>query len=323
MKSHENSLNLQQPSTDKLAGLHEHLQGRVIGQTAAVTAFARGITPGELGLTRDNAPRSFLLLSGPTGTGKTKLVLEASAYLYPKAHVARIDMAEFSSESSIPRLVGERGGEIGLIGEQFRRLKESGGHFLLLDEIEKAHKKASDLFLGMEAARITLATNETLDLSGVHVLVTTNLGASQLSDLADSVPQTTVRRVVEEAAKEHFRPEVLGRFDDIVVYRKLSHQAQMAICRMMLDEEQAHLERVISSRLGTPHRIIVSDGVFDRLVASGYHRHLGARPMRSVVKRSLGNAVADALISGRLRPGMSPASSCLALKGSEFHLGPS
>lgn len=287
----------------KVAGLLDHLKDRVLGQDLAVLHFVETIRPGELNLTRRGEPRSFALLSGPTGTGKTKIILEASAYLYPGAHVARIDMAEFSSESSIPRLIGEGRGDEGLLGEQYRRLRETGGHFLLIDEIEKGHKKASDLFLGMEAARITLGTKETLDLSDLHILVTTNLGAADLAEAGDAIPARTIRRVVEQAAKTHFRPEVLGRFDALIVYRKLSHAAQVAICRQMLAEELVHLSSELGAQLGHEHSVETEPAVFSRLVAEGYHRELGARPMRATIKRRLRNAVAVALTDGRLMRG--------------------
>lgn len=288
---------------EKVGRLLQHLQGRVLGQETAVEHFVATIRPGELGLTRKGEPRSFALLSGPTGTGKTKIILEASDYLYPGAHVARIDMAEFSSPTSIPRLIGEGTGDAGLLGEQIRRLRETGGHFLLIDEIEKGAKQASDLFLGMEAARITLGTKETIDLSDYHILVTTNLGAADLAEAGDAIPARTIRRVVEQAAKTHFRPEVLGRFDALIVYRKLTHATQVAICQQMLTEELEHLSRKLTTALGHPHVVEAAPAVFPQLVSEGYHRELGARPMRGTIKRRLRNAVAVAMTEGRLVKG--------------------
>jgi ATP-dependent Clp protease ATP-binding subunit ClpA len=305
--------------TERVGRLLPHLQSRVLGQETAVEHFAATIRPGELGLTRKGEPRSFALLSGPTGTGKTKIILEASAYLYPGAHVARIDMAEFSSPSSIPRLIGEGAGDAGLLGEQIRLLRETGGHFLLIDEIEKGAKQASDLFLGMEAARITLGTKETIDLSDFHILVTTNLGAADLAEAGDAIPARTIRRVVEQAAKTHFRPEVLGRFDALIVYRKLTHATQVAICRQMLSEELEHLSRKLSQMLGNTHVVEAAPAVFPRLVIEGYHRELGARPMRGTIKRRLRNAVAVAMTEGRLVKGF--ARSVLEVaEGNDLHL---
>jgi ATP-dependent Clp protease ATP-binding subunit ClpB len=291
-------LDLEQEKVKKLNGLIAHLNKRVIGQEAAIAALCEALVPGEMGLTPPGAPRTLLLVCGPTGTGKTKAVLEASQFLYRTSFICRVDMAEYSTEAAVPRLLGENRSDLGYLGEQLAKLEETGGHFILLDEIEKAHPKVSDMFLGMEAARITLANGKTVDLSPYHIFVTSNLGAKELSEAGDAMPERTRRRVVEDAAKAHFRPEVLARFAGVVMYKKLSQSAQMAICRQMLDEELAYLEGQVAKQLGHPHKIHVGDGVFQRLVSEGYHRELGARPMRNVVQKRTRNAVANALLKG-------------------------
>lgn len=287
-----------------LRGLSPHLNARVLGQEDAIAAICEALVPGEMALTRPGAPRSMVLVCGPTGTGKTKAALEASRYLYKTGFICRVDMGEYTTEESVPSLLGETRKDCGYLGEQIAKLDKSGGHIILLDEIEKAHRKVSDLFLGMEAARITLRNGRTLDLSDYHIFVTSNLGAKELSEAGESMPERTRRRVVEDAAKQHFRPEVLARFSRLVMYKKLTQAAQMAICRQMLEEELAFLEGQLAVKFRHGHDIQVGHGVFQRLVSEGYHRELGARPMRNVVQRRMGNAVANALLDGKIFAGI-------------------
>jgi ATP-dependent Clp protease ATP-binding subunit ClpA len=230
------------------------------------------------------------LVLGPTGTGKTKAVLEMSQYLFGTAQVARVNMAEFGSPDALNDFLPTLCGEID-------KLLAANGRFLLLDEIEKGHPKASDLFLGMEAAMISNPkTGKRYDLSELFVFVTSNVGASDLSEIDESVPFTALKRVVEDAAKAQFRPEVFARFTHVVIYRKLARDAQLAICRQMLDEELAFQAKTLGAMFGHGVSILIGDGVFRRLVSEGYHRTLGARPMRNVVSAR----VREALTSGRI-----------------------
>lgn len=280
---------------ERVAGLFAHLCGRVIGQDSSIRRLSEAIIPGELGLSPGGAPRSLVLICGPTGTGKTKAILEASAYLYgPEAAVARIDLGNFSTDDAVSRLVGSDPTDGGFLGQQIALLRKTGGRMLLLDEIEKANPKVADMLLGMEAARVTLANREVVDLSGYHIFATSNLAAQELMNCGTN--EATLRKVVQDAATEFFRPEVFARFSAVVVYVKLSQKAQLSICRQMLDEELSYQSSVLTRKFGHPHKITVAGSVFRRLVNEGYHHDLGARPMRNVVQRRVRNAVAAALL---------------------------
>ncbi len=287
-----------------------HLNALVLGQAEAMAALCDALLAGDLGHTPSGRPRSTCLILGPTGTGKTKAALEASAYLYGTRAIARINLAEFSSADRVPLLLGTARGERGLLGERIAQLRAAGGRILLLDEIEKGHRSVSDLFLGMEAAELTLASGETLDLSDLHILVTSNLGSADAMGLED-VAYASLRRHVEDEAAAYFRPEVFARFTAVMVFRQLARSVQLEICRELLAGEIAFQSRVLAERFGHPHEIALGEGVYRRLVNEGFHRTLGARPMRNVIERRVRSALVRGQLEGRLARGV--ARSCLEL----------
>jgi ATP-dependent Clp protease ATP-binding subunit ClpB len=244
-----------------------------------------------------------VLILGPTGTGKTKSVVQASAHLYGTEAIARINAAEFSSAERVPLLLGTASGQRGLLGDSIERLRSNGGHILLLDEIEKAHPSVSDYLLGIEEAAVTMANGRTLDLSDLHIVATSNIGSAGVIEL-EGVSRASVRRFVEQEAAVHFRPEVLARFTSILVFGHLAREVQIAICQQMLDQEIAFQSGVLSRRCGRPHRVRAEPDVCRRLVSEGWHRRLGARPMRNVVERRVRGALVDARLRGALGPGV-------------------
>jgi ATP-dependent Clp protease ATP-binding subunit ClpB len=286
-----------------LRGLRGHLQGAVLGQEEALAGLADALLAGEMGHTPGGRPRSMILVLGPTGTGKTKSASAASSYLYGTGAMARIDAAEFSSAERVPLLLGSAAGEPGLLGERIGRLRAAGGHILLIDEIEKAHPSVSDYLLGIEEAAVTLGSGQTLDLSDLHVIATSNIGSAGVIEM-EGVSRASVRRFVEQEAAAHFRPEVLARFTSVLVFGHLARDVQVRICQQMLDEEIAFQSGVLSRRFGHPHRIRADAGVCRRLVGEGWHRRLGARPMRNVVERRVRRALVDSQLRGLLGPGV-------------------
>jgi ATP-dependent Clp protease ATP-binding subunit ClpB len=286
-----------------LRGLREHLRRTVLGQEEALAGLADALLAGELGHTPRGRPRSLLLVLGPTGTGKTKAVTAASAHLFGTEAIARVNAAEFSSPERVPLLLGTASGDRGILGDQIARLRSSGGRILLLDEIEKAHPRVSDYLLGIEEAAVTLASGETLDLSDIHVVATSNIGSAGVIEM-EGVARASVRRYVEQEAAAHFRPEVLARFTSILVFGHLGRDVQLRVCRQMLDQEVAFQSGVLSRRFGHPHRVLAGADVCRRLVAEGWHRRLGARPMRNVVERRVRGALVDSQLRGVLGPGL-------------------
>jgi ATP-dependent Clp protease ATP-binding subunit ClpA len=286
-----------------LRGLRAYLRERILGQDEAVFGLCDALLAGEMGHTPAGRPRSLVLLLGPTGTGKTRAVAEASRHLYGTDALARVNAAEFSSAERVPLLLGTAEGSRGLLGAQIDRLRAAGGRILLFDEIEKAHSRISDYLLGIEEAAVTLASGETLDLSELHVVATSNIGSSGIIEM-EGVARASVRRYIEQEASLHFRPEVLARFTSVLVFQHLSREVQLKICQRMLEEEVAFQSGVLAGRFGHPHRLRASPEVGRRLVGEGWHRRLGARPMRNVVERRVRSALVEAQLRGALGPGV-------------------
>jgi ATP-dependent Clp protease ATP-binding subunit ClpB len=286
-----------------LRTLRRHLQETILGQDEALAGLCDALLAGEMGHTPRGRPRSMLLVLGPTGTGKTRAVTEASRHLFGTEAIARINAAEFSSDERVPLLLGTASGERGLLGLRIERLRSAGGRILLLDEIEKASPRVSDYLLGIEEASVTLASGETLDLSDLHVVATSNIGSAGITEM-EGVARSSVRRYVEQEAAAHFRPEVLARFTSVLVFGHLSREVQLAICRRMLEEETRFQSEVLAGRFGHPHRVRAAGEVCRRLVSEGWHRRLGARPMRNVVERRVRGALVDAQLRGVLGPGV-------------------
>jgi ATP-dependent Clp protease ATP-binding subunit ClpA len=284
-------------------GLRDHLQHSVLGQDEPLAALSDALLAGEMGHTPPGRPRSIVLVLGPTGTGKTKAVLSASAHLFGTECVARINCAEFSLAERVPLLLGAKAGDPGLLGQSISRMRDSGGRIVLLDEIEKAHSSVSDYLLGIEEAAVTLASGETLDLSGLHIIATSNVGSSGVTEM-EGVARSSVRRFVEQEAAAQFRPEVLARFTSVLVFGHLGRDVQVRICEQMLGQEVAFQSRVLSRTLGHAHTMRVGPDVGRRLLSEGWHRRLGARPMRNVVERRVRGALVVSQLRGALGPGI-------------------
>ncbi len=285
-----------------LRGLRARLQSEVLGQEEALSALCDALLAGEMGHASPGRPRSLLLLLGPTGTGKTRSILAASEHLFGTGSVARINAAEFSSDERVPLLLGTPGAA-GLLGERVARMRRSGGRILLLDEIEKASPRVADLLLGIEEAEVMMQDGSALDLSGLHVVATSNLGGAGVAGL-EGVSRASVRRYVEQEAAAHFRPEVFARFTSVIVFAHLSRDAQVRVCHRMLGRELALQSAALSSAFGHPHRLRADPDVPGLLVSEGWHRSLGARPMRNVVERRVRSALVRARLDGALGPGV-------------------
>lgn len=287
----------------RVRGLPEHLESRIRGQPEALALVTSVLTRGELGFANPRRPKGSFLFIGPTGVGKTETANAFTQYLFGYLPI-RYDMSEYQLQKSVDKLIGENGDDRGLLG---RALAGYSGGTLLFDEIEKAHPLVLDLFLQvLEDGRITLATGETLDLTGFYVVFTSNIGSREVMGMA-SPPFSSVKRTVLMRASQQLRPELYGRITEKVVFARLDYATQRQICEQLIATEQGRL-------LLLGHELTLAPGAVEFLIREGYHKTLGARPLRGAIERYVQDAVAGALLAGR------PSSGCIDVSSTRDRL---
>ena len=271
---------------ENLKQLPEVLAREIKGQGHALPRIVSALQRGELGLTKRGRPRSSFLLLGPTGVGKTETVVVATDHLFGTGKLFRFDMSEFQNQESVGLLLGARSGERGYLGAVREKASEGS---VLFDEVEKAHPRVLDLLLQLlDAARVTVATGETLDMSGFHLWLTSNIGAAEILGLQHSTDATLERHVLAKA-QQSLRPEIFARIAEKIVFHRLPFEVQMEIAEKFLERELAFLrERGIEIRS--------SPDVVPFLVRKGFHPKLGARPMRDAIERLVGEFVSHRLL---------------------------
>jgi len=262
---------------EKLRSLEHHLKTNIKGQNHVLPRICSVLQRGELGLAHPGRPKGSFLFVGPTGVGKTEVTVCFSDYLFGPGYLHRFDMSEFQNQSSVSLLLGSSNSEIGMLGHA---LAQHDGGTLLFDEMEKAHPLVLDLFLQiLDAGRITLANGETRNLSGYYIVFTSNIGAGEAMRMESSA-FATIERTVLRRVDQALRPELVARINEKLVFNRLPYAIQRDICELMIGRE---VERL--NQLG--HNLVVESAALETLVRDGFHRTLGARPMRNTVDRFL------------------------------------
>jgi ATP-dependent Clp protease ATP-binding subunit ClpB len=271
---------------ERLRSLEHHLKTNIKGQNHVLPRICSVLQRGELGLAHPGRPKGSFLFVGPTGVGKTEVTVCFSDYLFGPGYLHRFDMSEFQNQSSVGLLLGSSSSETGMLGHA---LAQHDGGTLLFDEMEKAHPLVLDLFLQiLDAGRITLANGETRNLSGYYIVFTSNIGAGEAMRMESSA-FATIERTVLRRVDQALRPELVARISEKMVFNRLPYAVQREICELMIGRE---VERL--NRLG--HNLIVDSTVVETLVRDGFHRTLGARPMRNTVDQFLQELVAKPLL---------------------------
>src|SRR5580704_11726461 len=280
----------------KLAKLHElnsQLPREIRGQTQVLPRIVSAVQRGELGLTKPGRPRGSFLLLGPTGVGKTETVIVTTHQIFGSGNLFRFDMSEFQNQEALGLLLGARLGEVGYLGGVHERAAEGS---LLFDEAEKAHPRVLDIMLQLlDAARITVATGQTLDFSGFYIWLTSNIGSAELMSLQHSNDATLERHVLTRA-QQTLRPEIFARINEKLVFNRLSYEHQLEIAEKFLSREIEFLAT-------RGHKLELDKTVLPFLVRKGFHPKLGARPMRDAVEKLVGDAIAECLLQERQTSG--------------------
>ena len=298
---------------EKLKNLEDNLHKRVIGQDEAVTAVAKAIRRSRVGLKDPNRPIGSFLFLGPTGVGKTELSKALAENLFGNENtMIRVDMSEYMEPHSIAKLIGSPPGYVGYDegGQLTEKVRRKPYSVILFDEVEKAHPDVMNMLLQiLEDGRLTYAQGRTVSFKNTVVIMTSNIGARLITDksrLGFSMAsdqkeeekaeyENTKKEVMTELKKE-FRPELLNRIDEIIVFHKLTDADIDKIIDIMLKQVQNRLhEQDIKLKI---------DKTTKELIAKkGTDIKYGARPLRRAIQSMLEDRIAEAILDGKIKPG--------------------
>jgi ATP-dependent Clp protease ATP-binding subunit ClpB len=284
--------------TAKLLRMEEEIGRRVVGQEAAVRAVADAVRRARAGIADPDRPTGSFLFLGPTGVGKTELARALAEFLFDDERaMVRIDMSEYGEKHSVARLIGAPPGYVGYEegGQLTETVRRRPYSVVLFDEIEKAHPEVFDVLLQLlDDGRLTDGQGRTVDFRNAILILTSNLGSAFLVD--PNLEGDQQREAVLSVVRATFKPEFLNRLDDIVVFEALGTAELTKIVDLQLDRLQ---RRLADRRL----ELEVSDAAREWLVLSGYDPVYGARPLRRLVQRAIGDQLARALLAGEIRDG--------------------
>jgi ATP-dependent Clp protease ATP-binding subunit ClpB len=278
------------PESQQRADLRNFLRKRIRGQDHVLPRICSVVERGLRRLQPPGRPRGSMMFLGPTGVGKTELALAFTEYCLGAVNLMRFDMSEFQHADGIKLLLGDHTGDVGRLG---RALESREAGTFLFDEIEKAHPLVLDAFLQiLDAGRITVGQGITHDLQSFFIVCTSNIGSAEIIGQS-RLPFSSVERFVLGRLHQCLRPELIGRFQEILIFRKLDFDTQKEIAALTLDRYLRFLETVGFDLEFDPD-------VVDFLARQGIHRTLGARPLRNAVERYVGDAVCVSKGFGRL-----------------------
>ncbi len=282
---------------EKLLHFEDRLHGRVIGQEEAVKAVSSALRRARAELRSGKRPIANFLFLGPTGVGKTELAKAvAEAYFGNEKAMLRFDMSEYQDTASIHRLIGNPDSkEGGMLTEAVRQEPFS---IVLLDELEKAHPNILNLFLQvMDDGRLTDAAGRTIDFTSTIIIATSNAGTSYIQEAvkANRPMEEIKTRLLEQELKTVYRPEFLNRFDAVIVFKPLTLDDVRQIAFLMVKQVGERVEM-------KGYKFRPDDAIIEELSRKGYDPLFGARPLRRVVQEDVENAIANAMLSGELKP---------------------
>ncbi|MGB0499041.1 MAG: AAA family ATPase [Rubricella sp.] len=285
---------------DKLLRMEEAIGRRVIGQDEAVRAVSNAVRRSRAGLSDPNRPMGSFLFLGPTGVGKTELTKALAEFLFDDdTAMVRVDMSEFMEKHAVARLIGAPPGYVGydeggVLTEAVRRRPYQ---VILFDEVEKAHPDVFNVLLQvLDDGRLTDGQGRVVDFKNTLIIMTSNLGAQALTELAPGADVSGARDQVMAAVRAHFRPEFLNRLDEIVLFERLSRDHMDGIVDVQLGHLRKRLaERDIALDLDDAARLWLAD--------KGYDPAWGARPLKRVIQKHLQDPLAELLLSGEVKDG--------------------
>jgi ATP-dependent Clp protease ATP-binding subunit ClpC len=295
--------------TARVSGLRERLAARLFGQDEAVDVVCRALERAAVGLAPDHRPLASLLLAGRTGTGKTELARALSEELADRQALVRIDCSEYGSGHEVARLTGAPPGYVGHDegGLLTQRLTERPDAVVVFDEIEKAHPRLHNLLLQiLEEGELTDGKGQRVPFDRAVVLLTSNCGAQETVERSravgfggaqPSLGETALRDVTDQALRATFAPELLGRLDEVVLFRELDAGDLTRIAARQLTDLAARARRA-------GHAIAFSRGVARWVAERGYAPEAGARELRRVLQREVEPLLTGALLQAEPGQGL-------------------
>ena len=300
---------LAETESEKLRNLEKVLHSRVIGQNEAVTAVAKAIRRGRVGLKDPKRPIGSFIFCGPTGVGKTELCKALAEALFgDESALIRVDMSEYMEKHSVSKLVGSPPGYVGFEegGQLTEKVRRKPYSVILFDEIEKAHPDVFNILLQiLDDGQLTDSQGRRVDFKNCVIIMTSNVGARNISEpkslgfaserTAADV-QKNIRSGVTEELRRMFRPEFLNRVDDIIVFSQLSEDEIAEIARLMLSSLEKRLK-------ANGINASFDDSAVRLLAKEGFDPVYGARPLRRAIQSKVEDLIAEKMLDGEINQG--------------------
>ena len=301
---------LTEAESQKLIRMEEELHKRVIGQDVAIAAVSRAIRRARAGIKDPKRPSGSFIFLGPSGVGKTELARTLAQFLFgDDSAMIQVDMSEYMEKHSVSRLVGSPPGYIGYDegGQLTEAVRRKPYSVILLDEIEKAHPDVFNILLQvLEEGKLTDSQGRKVDFRNTIVIMTSNIGAATIaknqtfgfsqSEAESGQSYDDMKGKIMGELKRVFRPELLNRIDEVIVFHKLSREQILHIVDFMLNRLREQLEQ---------HEVTIelTDSAKELLVQEGYDPAMGARPLRRAIQRILEDPLADFVLAQQMQPG--------------------
>jgi ATP-dependent Clp protease ATP-binding subunit ClpC len=300
---------LTEAESQKLIRMEDELHKRVVGQEEAIVAVSKSIRRARAGIKDPKRPTGSFIFLGPSGVGKTELARTLAEFLFgDEDAMIQVDMSEYMEKHSVSRLVGSPPGYIGYDegGQLTEAVRRKPYSVVLLDEIEKAHPDVFNILLQiLEDGKLTDAQGRKVDFRNTIVIMTSNIGASTISknqtlgfavgDDSGLSYEEMKDRITGEL-KKVFRPELLNRIDEVIVFHKLTRDEIKTIVELMM--------RRLREQMGEHAADVeLTDGAKELLVEKGYDPTMGARPLRRAIQRFIEDPLADFVLGAELTPG--------------------
>ena len=303
---------LTKEESERLLNMENVLHERVIGQSEAVTAIAKAIRRGRVGLKDPKRPVGSFIFLGPTGVGKTELCKAlAEAMFGDENAMLRLDMSEYMEKHTVSKLIGSPPGYVGFEegGQLTEKVRRKPYSVVLFDEIEKGHPDVFNMLLQiLEDGRLTDSQGRTVDFKNTIIIMTSNVGARLITEKQSSLGFNSENENAEESEKKDikelvtgelrkvFRPEFLNRVDDIIVFNKLNKDEIKQIAVKMLKTLENRLDKMNI-------KISFTDNAISEIADKGFDENYGARPLRRAIQNEIEDPLSEQMLEGKVKDG--------------------